>query len=36
MKCTKSDHEEEQHKKSTVDPRLSEPLWPTATKNSFG
>ena len=20
----------------TVDPRLSEPLWPTATKNSFG
>ena len=21
---------------STVDPQLSEPLWPTATKNSFG
>ena len=24
------------HIGNTVDPRLSEPLWPTATENSFG
>ena len=24
------------HFSSTVDPRLSEPLWPTSTKNLFG